>query len=239
MKWIWILLVAIIPVLAYAQSSADPKAFVLANTHGRIHDVMSEMFNRDNSTLEQWAADPGRIPHADEMCTAGERTQLQILANNVRVLNTSPTEPNASTVLYIALRLEAYQPSTRAQLKKTLSAAFSASGKNAAGALTALDSPAPAQVEVSREDLMCHFIPNPGSAEPISAAGPTYEIVVGKDGKTKSAAPQKIQGEIGTWNMAVRAIRYRPFYFLGDSVEAKGLVTIKMVMPQAPIHRFP
>jgi len=28
--------------------------------------------------------------------------------------------------------------------------------------------------------------------------------------------------------MAARKVRYRPFYFLGEPVEAKGLVTLKI-----------
>ena len=94
--------------------------------------------------------------------------------------------------------------------------------------MKSIERPAPAQVEVSREDFVCHFVPSLGAAEPTTAAGPTYEVVVGKDGKTKSATPYKIQGEIPSWQMAARRVRYRPFYFLGEPVEAKGFVTFKL-----------
>jgi hypothetical protein len=219
------------PAILFAQSGTDAKTIVLANTHGRVHDLIADMFDRDNSTLERWASDPARVPHADEMCTAGERGGLQALATNIRALNLSLPDASAlSGALKAALRLETYQPSTRDQLKKTLTAVISAGNiQGGEEALKTLDQPAPAQVEVSREDFACHFIPALGSAEPsTNALGPTYEIVVGKDGKTKSATPYKIQGEIAGWQMAARRVRYRPFYFLGEPVEAKGLVTFKL-----------
>jgi hypothetical protein len=218
------------PAILFAQSGTDAKTIVLANTHGRVHDLIADMFDRDNSTLERWASDPARVPHADEMCTAGERGGLQALATNIRALYLSLPDASAlSGALKAALRLETYQPSTRDQLKKTLTAAISASNSQSGEeALKSLDQPTPAQVDVSREDLLCHYVPIPGSAEPTRDAGPTYEVVVRKNGNTKSATPYKIQGEIAGWQMAARRVRYRPFYFLGEPVEAKGLVTFKL-----------
>src|SRR6185369_8306560 len=153
MKSSWILLSFLLPAILFAQSATDPKATVLANTHGRVHDLIADMFTRDNTTLQNWASDASRVPHADEMCTAGERAGLQTLATSVRTLNSSPSDPNAlSGALQAALRLESYQPATRDQLKKTLAAAISAANtRGGEEALKSLDQPAPAQVEVSRE----------------------------------------------------------------------------------------
>src|SRR5690348_13507228 len=113
MKSTWILLSFLFPVLVCAQSANDSKAVVLDNTHGRIHELIADMFSRDSTTLEQWASDTARVPHADEMCTAGERGGLQMLAVNIRTLNSFPADASAlSGALKAALRLETYQPST-------------------------------------------------------------------------------------------------------------------------------
>jgi hypothetical protein len=235
MKKAWLLLVLLVPVLVCAQTAADSKAAVLANTHGRVHDLIADMFGRDNATLEHWESDPSRIPHADEMCTTGERAALQALASNVRALNSLPAaeadsqqKQYESEALRAAFRLETYQPATHDQLKKTLAAASAGNTSSQDAELKNLDQPAPAQIEVSREDLLCHFVPIPGAAEPTRDAGPTYEVVISKDGKTKSAKPYKISGEVLTWQMAARRVRYRPFYFMGEPVEATGFVTFKI-----------
>jgi len=225
MKTVSFLACLAVPIFACAQSASDSRTAVLANTHGRVHDLIADMFSRDSDTLEQWKSDPNHIPHTDEMCTAGEQAGLKMLVANVRALNSSPSDPSAlSGTLQAALRLETYQPATRDQLKKTLTAAISAANSpSEAEVLKSLDQPTPDQVEVSREDLACHFIPSQNAPEVTTAAGPTFEVVIGKDGKTKSAKPFKIQGEVPTWQMARAESAIVRFTFSASRSRPKGL----------------
>src|SRR3954467_7351926 len=95
MKTVSFLAYLAVPIFACAQSVSDSRSAVLASTHGRVHDLIADMFSRDSDTLEQWKSYPNRIPHTDEMCTAGEQAGLKMLVANVRALNSSPSDPSA------------------------------------------------------------------------------------------------------------------------------------------------
>ena len=246
--------------MASAQTVRDRKAEILEVTHGAVHDLISDMLTRDDATLDEWAGNPGKIgKKAQSMCTGGEQGTLKILPAAIKEFRADESRPGgAGEVIWLAARLQEYQPTSKDDLRRMLLAIKASDRRDQLekqpsaekmaptppdqlyyngipaprgiedgpvdSALNHLNDPAPDQVEVSREDLICHFIPSPGTPEPTTAAGVVYEVIVGKDGKTKKT---KLVTGAGL-EYAVRQMRYRPFYVMGEAVEVKSMVTLKM-----------
>src|SRR3954463_14932914 len=87
-------------VTASAQTSTsqstvtpDRKAEILAKTHGPVHDLVAELFTKDDATLDDWAKEPKKMGKITELatCNQGEFNNLASLPRLVKKYGTEPS----------------------------------------------------------------------------------------------------------------------------------------------------
>jgi hypothetical protein len=229
-------------VTASAQTSTsqstvtpDRKAEILAKTHGPVHDLVAELFTKDDATLDDWAKYPKKIGKLVEgaECNPGETQTLSALAQSVKQYRAAPSQQRESDILQAAFMVAVFNPGKREELADTLEAAIAtAQASGSAGGRPPsdlaqmrkdLDRPNPPQIEVPKEVLACHWIPTSMTPAPKLSAGPAYEVIVGPDGSVKSAKVIT-GGELPGWAASVKTMHFRPFYLRGEAIPVKSIV---------------